>query len=511
MKNTAAAMRAFVRKEKLRPFTIELGSPVDQLLDRVWTFLDEHSNCLAIAKAGSGIQGVLFVEVDLVIIAEGRGDAALGILRRGLAQAVLGDNQYGTRPGKLNGSPQSGHAGTHHEIIPADRICLNVLGLCVDSNHGTPEPFLGRHAEGAWYKWYVPTYQVNAGARQYDCVVERGAIALAGEHISKRTGKVFVLTTADVWQLYGANLRKGLGSHPFEVLLFPGGEVNKRLSEVERLAEQMMEAGADRSSFVVAFGGGIVTDLGGFLAAIFMRGIPVLQVPTTLLAQVDAAVGGKTGANLIAGKNLIGSFHQPAAVLIDPEVLRSLPEREYRAGLFEVVKHGIIASTDLFRLLSERSQDVLSQDPDVVETIISESVRIKAGVVSADERESGLRRILNFGHTIGHALEAETRYSRFLHGEAVAFGMNAATYLARLAGLLSSADCDAILRVISLYGPIPSLDGIRAENLLARTAKDKKTIQGNVHFVLPDRIGHVQIRSDIAESDVLAATRAALA
>ena len=193
----------------------------------------------------------------------------------------------------------------------------------------------------------------------------------------------------------------------------------------------MAENGADRSSIVVAVGGGIVTDMAGFLAAIFMRGIPVIQIPTTLLAQVDAAVGGKTGVNLVAGKNLIGSFHQPLAVLIDPSVLASLPPREYLAGLYEIVKSGVIRSEPLFRILAERRNEVLAQSPEVVDHIIAESVRIKAEVVSADERESGLRRILNFGHTFGHALEAETKYTRFLHGEAVSWGMRAATYLAR--------------------------------------------------------------------------------
>lgn len=357
----------------------------------------------------------------------------------------------------------------------------------------------------------VPAYQVAAGGQRYDCIVDRGIVSRVGRYVPDGAGKTFVVTTADVWQLYGERLSAGLGSRSSNVLFFPGGETRKRFDEVERLAGQMMEAGADRSSFVIAFGGGIVNDLGGFLAAIFMRGIPVLQVPTTLLAQVDAAIGGKTGANLRAGKNLIGAFHQPAAVLIDPEVLRSLPEREYRAGLFEVVKYGVISSPALFRLLTERPRDVLAQCPDAVETIISESVRIKAEVVSADERESDLRRILNFGHTIGHALEAETGYSKFLHGEAVAFGMQAATHLAANIGLLSSGDRDAILDAIQLYGPIPPLNSITAESLVARLVKDKKTIQGKVHFVLPDKIGHVRILSGLAEADVLAATRAALA
>ncbi|MEO8132218.1 MAG: 3-dehydroquinate synthase, partial [Bryobacteraceae bacterium] len=306
-------------------------------------------------------------------------------------------------------------------------------------------------------------------------------------------------------------IEAGMNGRPFHVLFFAGGEDKKRFSSVEKLAEEMVRAGGDRSSVVLAFGGGILTDVSGFLAAIFMRGIPVIQIPTTLLAQVDAAVGGKTGVNLIAGKNLIGSFHQPLSVLIDPDVLKTLPEREYRAGLFEVVKHGVIASPELFDLMGNRSADLLAHESSAVDYIISESVRIKAEVVSADEKESGLRRILNFGHTIGHTLEAETSYSRFLHGEAVAFGMNAATHLASMMGLLSDIDRDAVLRAVSLYGPIPSLEGISASSLVARTNSDKKTIHGKVHFVLPDRIGHVQVVSGIAPSLVQSAVEAALA
>src|SRR3984957_16714645 len=226
----------------------------------------------------------------------------------------------------------------------------------------------------------------------------------------------------------------------------------------------MAQLGADRSSVVIAFGGGIVTDLGGFLAAIFMRGVPVIQIPTTLLAQVDAAVGGKTGTNLVTGKNLVGTFHQPLAVIIDPGVTATLPEREYRAGLYEIVKTGVIASEPLFRLLVDRKDAVLAQDPEVVDHIVGESVRIKAEVVSADERENGLRRILNFGHTFGHALEAETQYERVLHGEAVAWGMQAATLLAERTGYLPPADSSAIQTVIRKYGPVPPLDGISAAN-----------------------------------------------
>jgi 3-dehydroquinate synthase len=250
--------------------------------------------------------------------------------------------------------------------------------------------------------------------------------------------------------------------------------------------------------------------MGGFLAAIFMRGIPVVQIPTTLLAQVDAAVGGKTGVNLVSGKNLIGSFHQPLAVLIDPALLDTLPEREYRAGLYEILKCGIIRDAALFHYLAEHSADVLGRQADAVDRIIADSVRIKAEVVSADEREGDLRRILNFGHTFGHALEAETGYTRFLHGEAVAFGMRAALYLGELTGYVSAEDTAEMLDLIELYGPIPARTGIDAENLLARLLHDKKTVQGNVHFVLPVRIGEVTVVSGVAEKPVREAIRSAL-
>ncbi len=277
------------------------------------------------------------------------------------------------------------------------------------------------------------------------------------------------------------------------MLIFPGGEVNKRLSVLEDLADQMVGRGADRRSVLLGFGGGIVTDVAGFLAAIFMRGVQILQIPTTLLAQVDAAIGGKTGVNLSLGKNLIGSFHQPLAVLIDPDVLHTLPEREFRAGLFEVIKAGVIRDPDLFRVFEEDCEKVTSHDAATVEFLIAGAVRIKAEVVSADEKENDLRRILNFGHTIGHALEAETRYDYFLHGEAVAWGMLAATRLAVLTQSLSRADAHRIENVISLYGPLPSARQLSPDALLDRLVSDKKTQSGTVHFVLPTSIGSVTI------------------
>ena len=202
----------------------------------------------------------------------------------------------------------------------------------------------------------MPWFRVETPQRVYDAIVSRGCVSRLPEFLPSRAGKIFVVTTADVWALMAESVEQALQGKHYSVLLFPGGEPRKRMAEVEALAEQMMEAGGDRSSVVIAFGGGIVGDVAGFLAAIFMRGIPVIQIPTTLLAQVDAAVGGKTGVNLVSGKNLLGSFHQPLVVLIDPDVLKTLPEREYRAGLYEIIKCGVIRDAELFHVL-DRGRD----------------------------------------------------------------------------------------------------------------------------------------------------------
>ncbi len=356
----------------------------------------------------------------------------------------------------------------------------------------------------------MPSYRVDTPQRSYSAVVERGVIARAAEFLPPKV-KIFVVTTEDVWRHQGCAIAQALAARPHDVLFLPGGEDHKRISPIEALAEEMVHRGADRSSLVIGFGGGIVNDMAGFLAAIFMRGIAVLQIPTTLLAQVDAAVGGKTGVNLVSGKNLIGSFHQPLAVLIDPAVLDTLPEREYRAGLWEIIKAGIIRDAGLFQFLARHRDEVLRRQPEAVDRIIADSVRIKAEVVSADEKESDLRRILNFGHTFGHALEAETGYRRYLHGEAVAWGMRAAIDLARRTGHAPAGECAAMLDLIRDYGPVPSLDGIDPTRLLARLVHDKKTVMGAVHFVLPVRVGEVRIVSGIPEDTVLDAIRSALA
>ena len=356
----------------------------------------------------------------------------------------------------------------------------------------------------------MPVFEVRTAAHTYMNVVERGVLQRSSKYFPANPSKRFVITTEDVWQFHGQTLQEQFHKDDFELLFFPGGESNKRLSAVESLAEKMIARGGDRSSIVIGFGGGIVTDVSGFVAATFMRGVPIVQIPTTLLAQVDAATGGKTGVNLTSGKNLIGSFHQPEAVLIDPDVLSTLPEREYRAGLFEVIKCGVIRGPALFELLERNVDGVLAQKPALVDQLIAAAVRIKAEVVSADERESDLRRILNFGHTIGHAIEAETEYTRFLHGEAIAWGMLAATRLAVILGRLDESDEARIRKTICSYGPLPSARHLNAEHLIARLNSDKKTLKGKVHFVLPTAIGAVTVKSGIPDDTIHRAITEAL-
>jgi 3-dehydroquinate synthase len=247
-----------------------------------------------------------------------------------------------------------------------------------------------------------------------------------------------------------------------------------------------------------------VGDVGGFLAAIFMRGIPYIQVPTTLLAQVDSSVGGKTGVNLPEGKNLVGSFNHPLAVFADIEVLGTLPERELKAGLMESVKAGIIRDRALARFMEEHADEVLGRDPKALEKVIAASIRMKAGVVNRDERESGLRMILNFGHTVGHAVEQATGYKALLHGEAVGWGMVAALHLARERGTISSRQFERLEKLIHRYGPLPALK-VSASRVLGATGGDKKNVGGVRRFVLPVGIGDAGVVEDVTAAELEAA------
>ncbi len=350
---------------------------------------------------------------------------------------------------------------------------------------------------------------ISTNERAYDALIENGLLAKAAAPIAAAVPKakrVFVLTVPRVRRLHGKQLQEAFSSAPFKTdfIEMSDGERYKTLSTVADLGAKLSKLGADRESAVVAFGGGVVGDVGGFLASIFMRGIPVVQAPTTLLAQIDSSIGGKTGVNIPEGKNLLGTFHQPRLVVIDPSVLLTLPEREFRAGLFEALKTGVIWNPDIFTFLERNRDLVLQRDPASLQWLISECVRVKATVVSEDEREGGLRRILNFGHTVGHALEAETSYKQFLHGEAVGWGMIAATMIAVGMQRLDSAQAQRIIAAVLAYAPLPKVD-VKPRNILKRLARDKKTVGGRVHFVLPTAIGKVEIEDQVPEKAVLQA------
>jgi 3-dehydroquinate synthase len=349
---------------------------------------------------------------------------------------------------------------------------------------------------------------VTTPSRSYEVLIGSGSLARAGESLGGLLAgrKAFVVTVPPVKKRWAKVLMQSLAAAGIETTLLgmPDGERAKRLSTLEKLAEQLVKSGAERGAVLVALGGGVVGDVTGFLASIYMRGVDVIQIPTTVLAQVDAAIGGKTGVNLLAGKNLLGTFHQPRAVLVDPTVLNTLPGREYRAGLYESLKCGIIRDAGLFRLFEERHKEILARDPAVVEKVIADSVRLKASVVSADEREGGLRQVLNLGHTIGHAMEAETGYKLLLHGEAVGWGLVAATYIALSTGRLDSVTAGRIMNAVLGLGELPRVN-VKTANILKRLKRDKKTRQGVVHFILPREIGKVEITSDVPETAVRSA------
>jgi 3-dehydroquinate synthase len=348
----------------------------------------------------------------------------------------------------------------------------------------------------------VQKIRVRTKPNPYDVMVGAGLLRRAGREarrvLPSPDSRVFVITSPNVRRHWGEALEKSLQEArlPYEVLEMHDGEPAKRLNTVEQLAERLVDAKADRKSLVVAFGGGVVGDSAGFLAAIFMRGIPVVQIPTTVVAQVDASIGGKTGVNLRAGKNLIGSFHQPRAVLVDPDILQTLTEREFRSGLFESLKCGVIRDSALFDFMETNPKKILAREGRTMQRVIADSIRVKADVVSADEKESGLRRILNFGHTIGHALEAATEYSHFLHGEAVALGMVAAAAIARDAGFCNPDTAARITSATLAYGPLPPV-ACEVQDVMQRLGADKKTIGGTVNFVLPQKIGKVKISADV--------------
>ena len=359
----------------------------------------------------------------------------------------------------------------------------------------------------------VQTIRVDTPSAKYDVVVGAGLLPSLRPRIERVVGRlprrVFVLTSAPIWALWGERFLSSFAEPPITLFLEPG-ERYKNLASVERLLRQMAAAGGDRGSLLIAFGGGIVGDVGGFLAAIYMRGIPYIQVPTTFLAQVDSSVGGKVGVNLPEGKNLVGNFHHPRAVFADIGVLSTLPERELRAGLMESVKAGIIRDRALVRFMEQHSAEILARDARALEKVIAASIRMKADVVHHDEREGGLRMILNLGHTVGHALEQATAYKLLLHGEAVGWGMIAALYIALQRHTITKAQFERLENLIHLYGPLPALK-LRVPKVVAATTGDKKNLGGVRRFVLPVGIGDAGVVEDVTPAELEAAVRSMLA
>ncbi len=350
---------------------------------------------------------------------------------------------------------------------------------------------------------------IHVPPRPYDAVIESGSLGRAGEFLREVLPdheRLFVITVPPVRRKWGKKLQASLAAAGFKasVVEMKDGERHKKLATVEDLAEKLTRLGADRSAAVVAFGGGVVGDVAGLVASVYMRGVPLAQIPTTLQAQVDAAIGGKTAVNLRTGKNLIGTFHQPRLVLIDPAVLSTLPDREFRAGLYESWKAGVIGRPELFERLEKTSSKALRRDPAALEWVIAESVKLKAEVVSQDEREGGLRRVLNYGHTIGHALEAATDYRHFLHGEAVAWGMIAANHIAVASGHLPREVAQRIDEAVLKAGPLPRVTS-QSRSVARLLQTDKKTSAGVVHFVLPKEIGRVEIARDVPDKVVIQA------
>lgn len=347
------------------------------------------------------------------------------------------------------------------------------------------------------------TVTVTLGERSYPIHVGRGALGgLPGAlRACGARGAAVIVTDSNVGPLYGqavADQVRAANLAPV-VYTFPAGESHKRLNYIEEMCGAFLEAGLDRSSLVIALGGGVVGDMAGFAAAAYMRGIRFVQIPTTIVAQVDSSVGGKTGVNHPLAKNIIGAFHQPSAVVADLDLLESLPARELRAGMAEVIKHGVIADAELFDYLEKNAGRVLAKDLEALVTPVVRSCEIKAGVVAEDEREQGLRAILNYGHTFGHGIEAATHYGRYLHGEAVALGMIAAAALAKELKMVDAAFVERQRACLDAYQLPVTIADVPLDLVLSAMKHDKKARAGVLTFVVPDAMGHVVQRKDVTE------------
>lgn len=381
--------------------------------------------------------------------------------------------------------------------------------LAVDTDYITPQETaeeiietLGLDMEGL---------KLDLGERSYEIIIGSRLLPSLGLRLKEfRPSKVALISNKTIFPLYKDVLLESFNKYGIEpeVILIPDGEEYKDIQWTNFLHGELLKAGFDRSSLLIAFGGGVVGDIVGFVASTYMRGIRFIQVPTTLLAQVDSSVGGKTGVNHPLGKNMIGTFYQPSLVMIDVDTLKTLTEREFNAGMAEVIKYGVIEDRELFKLLKKESRDIISHGDSIVK-IIKRSCEIKADVVSKDEKEAGLRAILNFGHTTGHAIETVTGYKRYVHGETVAIGMCVAAELALIIGLLKKEEANMITELVELYRlPSKIPDDIPVSNIIDAMALDKKAKAGKISFILPESIGSVRIEDDVDKYLIKKAVRA---
>jgi len=345
---------------------------------------------------------------------------------------------------------------------------------------------------------------IDLADRSYEILIGRGLLQRTGEWVMAiaKPSCVVIITHPSINRLYGEKLSSGFSraNIPTHFIEVPEGEKSKSLEQAGKIYDHLLEWKCDRQTVLVALGGGVIGDLTGFIAATYVRGVPFIQVPTTLLAQVDSSVGGKTAVNHPHGKNMIGVFYQPKLVVVDLETLKSLPEKEYRAGIAEIIKHGVIEDSRLFNFLERQFQNILSHDSKALEHIIATSCAIKARVVEKDERESHYRMVLNFGHTIGHAIESLTGYSTFIHGEAVAVGMVYAAKLSQLMGYCSGEVVHRILGLIENFGLPTQLPNLKAGDMIQSMYLDKKTAYRKIRFILVKEIGSIEIVDNVAES-----------
>ncbi len=347
---------------------------------------------------------------------------------------------------------------------------------------------------------------IDLAERSYEILIGSNLLEQTGNHLSAilNPSRIVVVTHPSLNRLYGEKLAFGFSQAggSLETLMIPEGETSKSLRQAEKLYDRLLELQCDRKSVLIALGGGVIGDLTGFVAATYLRGIPFVQVPTTLLAQVDSSVGGKTAVNHPKGKNMIGAFYQPKLVVADLETLRTLPEKEFRAGLAEVIKYGVIEDPELFAYLENNAEKILAQDTQCLEHIVETSCAIKARVVEKDERESDYRRVLNFGHTIGHAIEALTGYSRYLHGEAITIGMVRAARLSEQTGRCSGEVTRRIQALVEKMGLPFRLPDLKPEEIIQSLYLDKKTTHRKIRFVLVKDIGSIEIVEHVPEEQI---------